>query len=221
MIKTALIVAGGLGKRMGGETPKQFLPLKDKPLLMWTISAFRALSDKIQILIVLHPDIIEQWKAVCHKYHFQTKHEIVEGGQERFDSVKSGLERVSDSGLVAIHDGVRPLVTERLIAESFQLAEQYGSAVPVLPLNETLREIKDGTGRLIDRSNLFSVQTPQTFTSHLIKNAYRKSYKKEFTDDASVLEAMGESIHFFPGDPQNIKITRQQDLELAERLVEI
>jgi 2-C-methyl-D-erythritol 4-phosphate cytidylyltransferase len=127
---------------------------------------------------------------------------------------------VAEESLVAIHDGVRPLVSQRIIIDSYRLAEQYGSAVPVMPLNETLREIRDGSSRLVDRSCLFSVQTPQTFRAGLIKEAYLQEFRQEFTDDGAVLEAAGHKVHFFPGDPRNIKITWQQDLVMAGKLLE-
>ena len=221
MMKTALIVAGGLGTRMGGETPKQFLLLKDKPVLMKTMEAFYAFSKDLSIILVMHPDTIDHWKSLCYQYNFTISHEIVSGGRERFHSVQNGLNKVDENGFVAIHDGVRPLVTPQLIEKSFRFAEQFGAAVPVMPLNETIRELKEGKSRIIDRSNLFSIQTPQTFKSSLVKKAYQQSYQKEFTDDAAVVQAMGEKVHFFPGDPGNLKITRGVDLELAGKLVEI
>ena len=215
MMKTALIVAAGKGARMGSETPKQFLPLAGRPILIRTIEAFAHYSKDLQIILVLNPALTNLWKELCLQYAFGMEYHLADGGPERFHSVKNGLDKVPEASLVAIHDGVRPLVNQRLIDDSFRLAKQYGSAVPVMPLNETIREIKHGSSRLVDRSSLFSVQTPQTFRADMIKKAYEQEFRQEFTDDAAVLESTGQRIHFFPGDPRNIKITRQQDLELA------
>lgn len=217
--KYALIVAGGKGIRMGSETPKQFIKLSGKPVLMRTIEAFHHYSPDIRIILVLNQDLMEQWNALCGEYRFTAPVELVEGGQERFHSVKNGLGMVEQSSLVAIHDGVRPLVTQRIIADSFTIAAKFGSAVPVSPLNETVRKIKDGKSQVIDRCYLFSVQTPQTFLSDLIQKAYLQDYREDFTDDASLVESMGEKVHFFPGDSRNIKITRQEDMKLAEMMM--
>jgi len=216
--KYALIVAGGKGARMGSETPKQFLISCGKPILMKTIEAFHHYADNLHIVLVLHPELFSQWESLCKEHLFKIPVNLVEGGQERYHSVKNGLEGVPAGSLVAIHDGVRPMVSQRIIQDSFSLAERFGSAVPVTSVNETLRKISEGTSLVIDRSFLFSVQTPQTFRSDLIKRAYQQEYRPGFTDDASLIETMGEKVHFFPGDNKNIKITKQEDLLMAEVL---
>ena len=216
MTKTALIVAGGKGARMGSETPKQFLPLRQRPVLMRAMDAFYAYSPDIRVILVLHPAMREDWEELCEMHGFRWPHTVVDGGLERFHSVKNGLTVVDRGACVAIHDGARPLVSRRLIEEAFRLAEKNGSAVPVVPLNETIREIKEGSSRLVDRSGLFSVQTPQAFRAELIKIAYEQAFRPEFTDDAAVLESTGHKVRFFPGDLRNIKITRQEDLVLAQ-----
>ena len=221
MMKTALIVAGGKGERMGGDIPKQFLPLNGKPVLMWTLEAFYQYSNELQIILVMHPALQQQWESLCRQHTFSIWLSMAEGGPERFHSVKNGLELVEEDGLVAIHDGVRPLVSQRLVEESFRLAEEYGAAVPVMPLNETIREIRQEGSRLVDRSHLFSVQTPQAFRASLIKKAYEQDHRPGFTDDAAVLEAAGHKVHFFTGDPRNIKITRPEDLVLAEAFFQV
>lgn len=218
-IKYALIVAGGTGSRMGCGTPKQFLSLGDRPILMKTIEVFHRCCDGIRIILVLHPGMIDHWHRLCSEYGFDVPLQLAAGGRERYDSVRNGLELVTEEGLVAVHDGVRPLVSERLIADAFTLAEAFGAAVPVMPLNETIREIREGQARVVDRSYLFTVQTPQAFATSLLKRAYLQEYRKEFTDDATLVEALGHRIHFFPGESRNIKITRQEDLALAELMI--
>jgi 2-C-methyl-D-erythritol 4-phosphate cytidylyltransferase len=143
-------------------------------------------------------------------------HQIVAGGNERYDSVKKGLEKISDNQLVAIHDGVRPLVSRETISKSYQLAEIYGSAVPSVPVKESLREVLECKNRPVDRRNFYLIQTPQTFNSLLIKQAYQKPYNPLFTDDASVFEAAGNEVHLFEGNIENIKITTPTDLKMAE-----
>jgi len=217
--KYALIVAGGRGARMGCETPKQFLNLSSKPVLVWAIEAFYRYSEKVRIILVLQKGLEEKWMEMCRDHSLEIPFELVEGGEERYHSVKNGLEKVEEGALVAIHDGVRPLVSQRIISDSFNLAARFGSAVPVTPMNETIRQIKEGSSRIIDRTFLFSVQTPQTFLSALIKKAYQQEFRSEFTDDASLLEALNEKIHYFPGDTKNIKITRKEDLQVAGMLI--
>jgi len=219
LIKYALIVAGGIGSRMGCETPKQFLRLGNKPILMKTIEVFYSCCADITIILVLHPQLFDHWEQLCSRHGFSIPVKTTAGGRERYDSVKNGLLLVDDNSLVAVHDGVRPLVSARIISDSFSLAAAFGAAVPVMPLNETIREIKDGQARVLDRSFLFSIQTPQTFSSTLLKQAYQQEYRKEFTDDATLVEALGHKIHFFPGESRNIKITRQEDLALAELMI--
>ena len=221
MKKFALIVAGGMGSRMGSETPKQFLNLGGKPILMKTLQVFHSYSPELNIVLVLHTELTGQWNELCHRHGFDVPFRLAPGGRERYDSVKNGLQLVDDDCLVAVHDGVRPLVSERIISESFTLAATFGAAIPVMPLNETIREIKEGQGHVIDRSFLFSVQTPQTFRAGLLKKAYLQEYRREFTDDATLVEAMGEKVHDFPGESRNIKITRQEDLLLAEMILPV
>lgn len=204
---------------MGSEVPKQFLKLSGKPILMKTIEAFLKFDEGIHVILVLHPDLFKKWESLCEEYRFNMAIELIEGGEERYHSVKNGLSMIGEEALVAIHDGVRPLISQRIIADSFSLAARFGSAVPVTPMNETIRKIKEGNSQVIDRSFLFSIQTPQTFLSGLIKKAYQQAYKPEFTDDASLLESAGEKVQFFPGETRNIKITRQEDLALAEMLM--
>lgn len=204
---------------MGCETPKQFLILGGKPILMKTIEVFHHYDPELNIVLVMHPGLMAQWQDLCKSCNFNVPMQLTPGGNERYDSVKNGLQLVYDDSLVAVHDGVRPLVSERIISDSFHLAATFGAAIPVMPLNETIREIKEGQGRVIDRSLLFSVQTPQTFRAGLLKKAYLQEYRRDFTDDATLVEAIGENVHYFPGESRNIKITRHEDLVLAELMV--
>lgn len=220
MERYVLIVAGGRGTRFDGKLPKQFALIKGKPVLLHTIEAFLR-SDKSFNFILVLPDSksIEQWKSVCKKHRFNNFHQIVLGGESRQQSVQSGLDKVPDNVLVAIHDGVRPFVTQRLIKEGFELASKTGSAVPVTEITETVRQIKSGSNKVVDRENLLLVQTPQFFQSNLIKQAYKNINRSDFTDDASIYENAGYKLTFFEGERQNIKITYPVDLLIAEALL--
>jgi len=219
MQKSVIIVAGGAGKRMGGDIPKQFIEIGGKPVLMHTILRFFDFDSNIFIVLVLPFHQIETWNLLCSQHRFMLPHQIVAGGDERYNSVKNGLEKISDNQLVAIHDGVRPLVSRETISKSYQLAEIYGSAVPSVPVKESLREVLEGKNRPVDRRNFYLIQTPQTFKSSLIKQAYQKPYNPLFTDDASVFEAAGNEVHLFEGNIENIKITTPADLKMAEALL--
>ena len=215
MSKYAIIVAGGIGSRMKSEVPKQFLLLNGIPILMHTIRAF----EKYHIILVLPKNQQTYWSQLCLTYNFKISHQVVNGGASRFQSVKNGLENISAPGLVAIHDGVRPLVKADSIRLSFELALKHGNAIASVPLKDSIREIVSGTNRAKDRSNYQLTQTPQTFDIDLIKKAYLKQESPLFTDDASVLENDGQSIHLFEGSSSNIKITTAEDLIIAEALL--
>lgn len=214
-----IIVAGGTGKRMGTEVPKQFLLLGGTPVLMHTLRAFFDYSDDIHITLVLNPDYIEYWDSLCQQYGCPIPHRTIAGGEQRFDSVKNGLDTLEGDGLVAIHDSVRPLVTHQLIGNSYSEASMHGSAIPVIPLNDTIREITPDYSRLIDRNNLYLIQTPQTFSLSLLKKAYSQPSSPAFTDDAAVFEAAGNKLNFIPGNPDNFKITYREDLHRAEKMI--
>jgi 2-C-methyl-D-erythritol 4-phosphate cytidylyltransferase len=215
----ALIVAGGHGTRMGGDIPKQFLELNGTPILAHTINAFKRYSTDIRVILVLPADQLDTWKELASKHNVQAVHAVQTGGETRFQSVKRGLELVGDSGLVAIHDGVRPLVNEDIIAASFRLAAVHGSAVAAVRLKESIRSTdKDGTHAL-DRSQYRLIQTPQTFKVDLIRKAYSIAEDPALTDDASVAEKSGHKISLFEGSYSNVKITTREDLALAESLI--
>ena len=219
MKKYALIVAGGKGLRMGNEIPKQFLILKGLPVLMHTIKVFDEVGD-INIILVLPALQIDYWKALCQQFTFNIKHQVVEGGDTRFHSVRNGLLLVPEGCLVAIHDGVRPMVTKTIIEESYKLALKEGSAVAAIPLKDSIREqTLMGETRTVNRSNFYLIQTPQTFQSSIIKESYEHATHENFTDDASVMEEYGKKVKLFAGSDRNIKITSPEDLLVAEILL--
>ncbi len=215
MQKYAIIVAGGSGTRMQSELPKQFLQLNGKPILMHTIEAFR--FDDIAITLVLPKEQLEYWKELCSTHNFNTHHKVVEGGETRFQSVKNGLNSIEGhEGIVAIHDGVRPLINQLIISESFKQAEAMGCAITSVPLKDSLREVTLTSNHSVDRSDFRLIQTPQTFQLALIKKTFDAPYQSTFTDDASVFENSGHTIHLIEGDYKNIKITTPEDLLVAE-----
>lgn len=221
MKKYVIIVAGGTGTRMNSLIPKQFLELHGKPVLMHTIEKFTNAIPAINIIVVLSSTSGIQWETLCKKHNFTIAQQLTAGGETRFHSVKNGLELVPENCIVGIHDAARPLVSTKTIVNAFEIAEQKGNASPAIPLNESIREVKNDTNKALDRNNYFIIQTPQCFQSNLIKKAFLQQYKSTFTDDASVLEAMGEKINLIEGNRENIKITTPQDLIIAEALMKI
>jgi len=219
--KNVIIVAGGSGKRMQSHLPKQFLPLAGKPVLMRTIQVFYQTLHKkaFQLLLVLPEDQAEKWIELCHQHQFNIPHKIIKGGPQRFYSVKNALDMIKDESLVAIHDGVRPVVSKALINRCFDMAERTGNAVPVVDVSESMRKIEKPHSIIVKRSEYVLVQTPQVFHSKLIKSAYQTDFDEKFTDDASVLETYGESINLVEGSRENIKITLPSDLRYAEWLI--
>ena len=214
----AIIVAGGSGMRMQSDVPKQFLELFGKPILMHSIKAFTDAFENIRVVVVLPPSQIGYWQKLCCQYGFSLPHEVAEGGDTRFHSVKNGLSLLPKEGLVAVHDGVRPLVSRQTIARCFGEAASCGNAVPVVPVIDSVREIGGSTNRMLDRSALRLIQTPQVFNIALLKKAYEQEYIPAFTDDASVFEKAGHVIRLVEGNVENIKITTPNDLVVAEAL---
>jgi len=215
----ALIVAGGKGTRIKSNLPKQFLELKGKPVLFHTLEAFYRYSEKIKIILVLPKDDFETWYGICETHNFKKSVILQEGGQTRFQSVKNGLNKIDGDGLVAIHDGVRPLVSEKIIQTSFELAAKSQSAIAAVPLKESIRMTEGSHTRSMDRTKFHLIQTPQTFQVALIKKAYEQDEDVNFTDDASVVEKAGHAVSIFEGSYTNIKITTQEDLTIAEALL--
>lgn len=213
-----IIVAGGKGLRMGGDVPKQFQLLGNQPVLMHTLQRFADDCKDLQIILVLPQEQIEYWSDLGEKYHFGVEHWIVAGGETRFHSVQSGLAQIPDDaeGVVAVHDGVRPLVSREVIEKCFEEARRKKAVVPVVPVVESLRHVSDGA---VPRADYRLVQTPQTFDIQLLKQAYLQPFSKDFTDDASVVEAFGHPISMVEGNRENIKLTTPFDLRIAETLL--
>jgi 2-C-methyl-D-erythritol 4-phosphate cytidylyltransferase len=219
MKKAVVMVAGGAGKRMGTSGPKQFIEIAGKPLLMHTIMRFYDYDPAVKIILVLPLHHIETWDRLCARHRFAIAHRYVSGGEERYFSVKNGLAEVDDDMLVAIHDGVRPLVSEQVIDNAFRTAAKHGSAIPVIRPSESLRYQEGNKNLPVDRDHYFLVQTPQVFHAGRLKKAYETPFKETFTDDATVFEAAGYSLRFIEGNTENIKITRPADLRFAECLL--
>jgi 2-C-methyl-D-erythritol 4-phosphate cytidylyltransferase len=216
-----VIVAGGSGKRMGAEIPKQFLELAGRPVLMHTIERFKTYSDAIEIITVLPENQLRHWCELQEKYSFNVPQTLVKGGSSRFFSVRNGLKFVDVPALVAIHDGVRPFVSIDTIKRCFETAEKYGNAIPSISPTESLRILSGQGSQPVDRFHVKQIQTPQVFNAELIKKAYLQEFSPEFTDDATVLEKAGEKIVLIEGNRENIKITNPEDLLISSALLPI
>lgn len=217
MRKAVVIVAGGKGLRMGTDIPKQFLPVGGKPVLMRTIERFYGCDPSMQIVLVLPKTQQDYWARLCADYAFGVPHTVADGGETRFHSVKSGLALV-DADLVAVHDGVRPFVSDEVIVRCFEAAAQDGAAVPVTDVYETVRHLTESGSETVPRSDYKLVQTPQAFSATLLKEAYSQPYRDFFTDDASVVESFGHGVTLVEGCRENIKLTTPYDMMLAECL---
>lgn len=226
MHKYVIIVAGGKGLRMGGELPKQFIPIEGRPVLMRTLDTFHACDSTIEIILVLPRDHQPYWRQLCRDYGFSVPHRIADGGATRFHSVQNGLALAdAPDALVAVHDGVRPFVAHEVIRTCYEAAASHGAAVPVVPVVETVRQLVETESTVhsesvtVPRDAYRLVQTPQTFCAPLLRRAYGQPYRDAFTDDASVVEALGESVHLVEGNRENIKLTTPFDLVVASALV--
>lgn len=222
-MNTFIITAGGIGKRMQSKIPKQFLHIAGKPILMHTISAFYSFDNDAQILLTLPKDWWDYWFELCDENNFTIKHEVVEGGKERFHSIQKAL-KVAKGEITAVHDGVRPLVSQTTIKNCIDKLKDVKAVVPVLPLKESLRKGEQLVTGLknsiaVDRKSYFTVQTPQCFHTETLKKAYDTDFHESFTDDASVVEKMGENIELIIGNEENIKITTPTDLKIAQVLI--
>ncbi len=228
-----IIMAAGSGTRMGADRPKQFLELGGKAILQKTIEVFLRACPGISVITVLPEAFIDYWKDYCYKRNFTCPQILVKGGITRFHSVRNALERVPEGALVAVHDGVRPLITEKLVAEMFMQAESVPALIPVVPCVDTMKvlskcrtaaggeELRAVPGASVDRSVLYGAQTPQIFHSEVLKQAYSLPYDTAFTDDASVVEKYGKSLSYTMGERLNIKITTLDDLILAKAVTKI
>ena len=222
MDRYAILVAGGKGLRMGSDIPKQFLPLRGRPVLMHTIDVFRRTYPDIHIILVLPREQQDYWRQLCGQHGYDVELCVADGGETRFHSVHNGLSLIPDDarGVVGVHDGVRPFVSPETIRRCYESAEEYGAVVPVVPVVETVRQVlADGSSMTVDRNAYRLVQTPQTFDIQLLKKAYGQPFDPFFTDDASVVEAMGHPIKLVEGNNENIKLTNPADLKLAEGMV--
>lgn len=217
-----IIVAGGKGLRMGGDIPKQFLPVAGIPVLMRTMMRFREYSPDIQIILVLPKAQQEYWNSLCRQHQFNIPYLLADGGKTRFHSVQNGLALVPDDadGVVGVHDGVRPFVSVDTIRRCYDEARSSKAVVPVIPVVETVRHLAaNGSSRTVPRDEYRLVQTPQCFDIQLLKAANKQPYNDGFTDDASVVEAFGHNITLVDGNRENIKITTPGDMKMAEMLI--
>ena len=218
-----IIVAGGKSLRMGGDVPKQFLPVGGRPVLMRTIERFAGTDASLGIILVLPRHQQDYWRRLCEEYAFDVKHTVVDGGETRFHSSLNGLRAIPDgvSGTVGIHDGVRPFVSEEVILRTYAAARETGAAIPVCPVVDTLRLVTgENEGHNVLRSDYRVVQTPQVFDINIAKRAFDVPYREAFTDDASVVEASGHEVMMVDGNRENIKITTPFDLKIAEALLD-
>ena len=213
MLKAALIVAGGKGKRMNASIPKQFLLLNNLPVVMHILKKF---SHFEKTILVLPQSQFNDWKELCNTHNFTQKHTLVSGGETRFHSVRNGLDKISKNTIIAIHDGVRPLVSKTLIDSLITETKNGMGVIPVIPIKDSIRKIKGRNSSSIDRGNLCKVQTPQCFLSVDIQKAYTQEFSEIFTDDASVFESNGGEIKTILGEEKNLKITTEEDLLIAE-----
>ena len=223
MKTVAIIVAGGSGTRFGAELPKQFLELGGKPILMRSIEAFANSGNcPVDVIVTLPSDQMDLWQRLCDRYGFDVPHRVVPGGETRWHSVKHALDSMGDVNevdIIAVHDGVRPMVTADVICRTIAAARRDGAAIPVVALNDSVRQVVGEASHALDRSTLRAVQTPQAFDARLLLDAYSLPYQPTFTDDASVVEQLGHPITLVEGDPHNLKITRPMDLALVEYLL--
>lgn len=206
---------------MGGELPKQFIPVEGRPVLMRTLDAFHAFDSAMEIILVLPRDHQPYWQELCAEYQFAVPHRIADGGATRFHSVQSGLALADEAeALIAVHDGVRPFVSPEVIEACYREAEAHGAVVPVIPIVETVRHLLLEGSETVSRDAYRLVQTPQTFRASLLRRAYEQPFCEAFTDDASVVEASGHAVHLVEGNRENIKLTTPYDLIVAKALVE-
>lgn len=216
---SVIITAGGIGKRMGSDIPKQFLEINNKPVLMHTIERFHSFDPDAEIVLTLPLDWQSYWKELIEKFKFDIPHQIIEGGEERFHSVKNAI-RYCSGDFIAIHDGVRPLVNFETLSRCWDLVKVTGAVIPVIPVKESLRKIDETGSVALVRSEYRLVQTPQCFSKEIIFDAYNQSYHSSFTDDASLVEMAGHNIALVDGNEENIKLTNPQDLKLAEIILQ-
>ena len=220
MKHAVIIVAGGKGTRMGSGTPKQFLLLKGKPVLMHTIEKFHSFDEDMRIIVLLPVEQMDYWKQLCMDYAFTIPHCNAQGGATRFHSVRNGLALLEAEGLIGVHNGVRPLVSLDVIENCYHVAESKHAVIPVTDVVETIRLVEDDNiSKTVSRDRYKLVQTPQVFAADLLKKAYEQPFSPNFTDDASVVESFGQPVYMVEGNRENIKLTTPFDLKVAESLL--
>lgn len=219
MKKYAVIVAGGSGQRMGADIPKQFLLLNGKPLLQYTLQSFLQAFDDMIIILVLPNEHFVRGKEIIKNMNAEEKIQIIAGGETRFQSVKNGLRNITHPSIVFVHDGVRCLISQKLIQNCYKQAVEKGSAVPAVAATDSIRIAEGSSHVIIDRSKVRIIQTPQTFQSEILAEAFKQEYHSSFTDEAAVAEAAGYKVFLIQGDYNNLKITRPVDLFIAEKLL--
>ena len=217
-MRSVIITAGGIGKRMKSALPKQFLPVHDKPLLMYTVEKFYHFDPNIQIIITLPEVWREYWEALVAENEFKIPHRVVSGGAERYHSIKNALEYCLGN-VIAIHDGVRPLVSTETLETCFDAVKLNDAVIPVMELKSSLRKLSNEMSEAVDRTSFVEVQTPQCFKKEVIMDSYKGEYHTKITDDASLAEEAGYKITCVNGNEENIKVTSQTDLLLAELLL--
>ena len=220
MKKYAVIVAGGSGRRMNSALPKQFMLLKDKPVLYYTLQTFLESYEDMQIILVLPLEYIDLGKEIIDGYFDSDRIQIVTGGESRFHSVQNGLSLIEEEAIIFVHDGVRCLVTPNLIHRCYMQALDSGSAIPTVLSKDSVRIETEEGNEPLDRNRVHLVQTPQTFHSKILLASFQIDYKERFTDEAMVVEAFGLKVSLVEGEETNIKITRPTDMFLAERILE-
>ncbi len=215
---SVIITAGGVGKRMDSILPKQFMELNGRPLLMYTLERFYHFDPTVELILTLPKEWMDYWEKLMMEFDFHIPHKLVDGGKERYDSIKNALTYCSGI-YIAVHDGVRPLVSEETIRACFEQVKTHGAVIPTLPLSESLRAIHGEHTVAVDRSEFLTVQTPQCFARDILIKAYNNPFHQGFTDDASVVENAGYKIHIISGNVENIKITTQIDLKFSQILL--
>lgn len=219
MKQHVVMVAGGTGTRMRQSTAKQFLNVEGLPLMWWTLRRFREALPEAEVTLVLHESLFEEFYELERTFGSAGAKHVVPGGPERFHSVLAGLKTLPEEGVVGIHDAVRPFPSVEAIQRCFELAARSGSAIPVVPVKDSIRRVQEVGSEAVDRGALRAVQTPQCFDLATLKAAFDTPYRPEFTDDASVYEAAGHTVNLCEGDPWNVKVTTPEDLTIAEAFV--
>ena len=220
MTTTFIVTAGGIGKRMGTDIPKQFIEINGLPILMHTLLKLYTFDSNAQLILTLPVDWFDYWNNLRKKHDFLIDVELVEGGQERFHSIKNAL-KIAQGDIIAIHDGVRPLVSKDTLERLVDGVKKYRAVIPVLGMKESVRMLRENQSEAINRDLVKIVQTPQFFIKELIQRAYTSEFSNEFTDDASVVEKLGFSVELVPGNEENIKITTPLDLKMAEYFLQL